>query len=49
VYSLIKCVYEYNVVGWPQTFDEKHARTPLDLVAAAVHELCVSIGPTNGR
>jgi len=22
VYSLIKCVFEYTVVEWPQTFDE---------------------------
>ena len=48
VYSLIKCVYEYTVVEWPHTSDEYHALAPWDLVAATMHEYCVSIGPTSG-
>ena len=37
-----------TVVEWPHTSDELHAGASWDLVAAAVHKPCVSIGPTSG-
>ena len=46
VYSLIKCIYKYTVVEWPTHLMNT---TRGDLVAAAVKEPCLSIGPTSGR